>query len=193
MLGMLLLIQGKHRSNWQCNSLTLWNSNKGSPEVVSILWLLHMAVPFDFSSILLWWLLTCSQSPRSPQQKWSHHNLSPSLLSSVCGLCFCLHTACASQGTLWFLSTELLLQDTCCFLWFAQLSECVCWFGPFHPIMLTVSQVTVFNWEQSRASLLMQLDKESTCSSFFWVSHFIVLAVDLHNAIIVPNSSSMDC
>ena len=47
-----------------------------------------------------------------------------------------------------------------------------------HPIMLTVSQVTVFNWEQSRASLLMQLDKESTCSLLLLVSHVIVLAVD---------------
>ena len=186
-------IQGKHWVDCQCNSLALWDSYKGSPEVVSFLWLLQVTVPFDLSSIFChdFWLAHKVQEVLNKDEVTTVHFLH-SFLQPVDCVSICLQLVFLKELSD-FLPSWLLLQDICCFWMFAQLSECVGWFGLFHSLMLTVSQVTVFNWEQSRASLLVQLDKEPTWTHLLRVPHIIVLAVDPHSAIIIPNSQILHC
>ena len=75
-------------------------SNKGSTEVISILWLLQMAVPFDLSFpsfVMTFWLAHKAQEVLNKDEVTTAHFPSLPFLQPV----DCV-SVCASQRTLWF-------------------------------------------------------------------------------------------
>ena len=155
------------RHNWK--RPLQWDDNSNSMSMTTSV--VQVTVPFDLSFpsfVMTFWLAQKAQEVLN--KKWSNHSSLLSLLFfSLWTVFLSAHSLCFSKNSLISFPLDFSFRTLAVSGKFAQLSECVGWFGLFHPIMLTVSQVTVFNWEQPRASLLMQLDKEphALFSSFF--------------------------